>query len=554
MLAYRIKEIIFTIFPEFQKMSGGIFHSRLELIDIFTFAFKIIIVWIIFWLIKRFLGHYWEKLTNKMMEISLNLYGNKAKHEYTYYPYSLENTLSNYMKTSEFDSYTFLGLNADSKNKYATIVSDDDRQKHMQIIGMTGSGKSSIFQSIIVQDAKKNIPIVIIDGKGDKTFSDQLRSLLTSVGREKDFILFSLANKEMSETFNPLQAGECDPDIIVDAFMSNFDAGDPYYYNVAEAFFRNAYKILHGIKFPFTVMDVYAYLNCEESFRQVNEIALKHHPEVHQYLKILDVEIRKMETRNVSWRRELAGFSNYLQSFNDPLFKDADAGIVLTDCIRDKKIVYFQLPTNSYPIKAKQIGRMVQAHLRYVSALIQSDVIDRKTRASIMIDEYGAFAEESFVEILNKARSSGMMVTIGHQSLSDLSAISESFMKRIDENTLIKIILKQTDPLLCEMISKSIGTCDEEERTFRKKQGEFGNQIYTGESSLKHVKEFILHPDAIKRLHPYGQGYYISRANNTHQCLNFSYFKPRVINLLDGNCCEKKYRSVGMDLYRNNFE
>ena len=165
------------------------------------------------------------------------------------------------------------------------------------------------------------------------------------------------------------------------------------------------------------------------------------------------------------------------------VLNDADSDIVLTDAIRQRKIVYFQLPTNAYPIQAVNIARMVQANLRYISSLIQIGKLPKDVLVSVIIDEYGSFAEESFVEVLNKARDSGMMVTIAHQSLSDLTAISDTFMKRIDENTMNKIYLKQTDPVLCELIAKSMGTYTKQEKTYRMTGGRFGNQIYSGESS-----------------------------------------------------------------------
>lgn len=39
---------------------------------------------------------------------------------------------------------------------------------------------------------------------------------------------------------------------------------------------------------------------------------------------------------------------------------------------------------------------------------------------------------------------------------------------------------------------------------------------------MKYENEFILHPDKIKNLHPYGQAYYISRADNQLRCVNIS--------------------------------
>ena len=58
--------------------------------------------------------------------------------------------------------------------------------------------------------------------------------------------------------------------------------------------------------------------------------------------------------------------------------------------------------------------------------------------------------------------------------------------------------------------------------TRREKLGDFGNKILTGESSYRDTFEYILHPDKIKRLNSYGQGYFISRVTNEIKCVNFS--------------------------------
>jgi len=170
---------------------------------------------------------------------------------------------------------------------------------------------------------------------------------------------------------------------------------------------------------------------------------------------------------------------------------------------------------------------MIQANLRYISSLIQVGKLPNDILVSVIIDEYASFAEESFVEVLNKARSSGMMVTIAHQSLSDLSGISESFMKRIDENTLNKIYLKQTDPELCELIARSMGTFTKEEKTYRMTGGRFGNQIHVGESSNRIVNEFHFSPDKVKDLHKFGQGYFVYRGDKTQVCVNFGCFQDK---------------------------
>ncbi|MCP4653460.1 MAG: type IV secretion system DNA-binding domain-containing protein [Candidatus Omnitrophica bacterium] len=469
-------------------------------------------------------GHFWEKLKNKVLILrqGLGKFDKKKELNIPFISFNLEKKLI--QSKDLFKDKTFLGLDAETKNKDTVCVDDNQRCHHMQILGMTGTGKTeSIFLPLVYQDAIKNRPIIIIDAKGEMSFIQKLNALLKRIGREDDFMLFSLAYKELSCSYNPLYVGECDPQIIVDAFFNNFTDENSFYRNTAKTIFTNAFGVLHSLGKPFTVMDVYTYLTNNQARMSINGKVKGGEGVLH--LKILNEIISTHAKRDESWKQVLAGFYNYLLDHKDPILNVDDPDIVLTDIIKNRKIVYFQLPTNAYPVQAKSIARMIQANLRYISSLIQIGKIEKDILVSVIIDEYASFAEESFVEVLNKARSSGMMVTLSHQSLSDLKNISEPFMKRIDENTLNKIYLKQTDPELCELVAKSFGTYEHIESTLRKAPGKFGNAVSTGETSNRRVKEFYFHPDRVKHLNSPGQGWFIYRGNNSKSCVNFGYFQ-----------------------------
>jgi hypothetical protein len=354
-------------------------------------------------------------------------------------------------------------------------------------------------------------------------------------------------HKKQSCTYNPLYVGECDPQIVIDAFFSNFKDENSFYRETAKTIFTNAFYVLHSLGKPFTVMDVYTYLTNEICHKAINDQVENSDRKGELYLRLLNTMITCLNQQYKGWQHVITGFNNYLLSHKEDILNDPDSDIVLTDVIRQRKIVYFQLPTNAYPIQAVSIARMVQANLRYISSLIQIGQLPKDILVSVIIDEYASFAEESFIEVLNKARSSGMMVTIAHQSLSDLRAISEAFMKRIDENTLNKIYLKQTDPELCELIAKSMGTYIKEEKTYRMTGGRFGNQIYTGETSNRIVNEFYFPPDRIKNLHKCGQGYFIYRGTNSQQCVNLGYFPDLVEALYERKI--KRDKKQGLELF-----
>ncbi|MBI3601520.1 MAG: TraM recognition domain-containing protein [Candidatus Omnitrophica bacterium] len=474
------------------------------------------------------IGHEIEKFLNtiKMKRRGITLEDKNESISFPSIPFDLQQESDTFYENGKNRDRTFLGLNAEKQNTEVVSVADIQRSQHLQVLGMTGTGKTTgVFLPLIYQDAFKHRPVIILDAKGELTFINQLNALLASIGRSQDFLLFSLVHKDKSCTYNPLYVGECDPQVVIDAFFSNFKDENSFYRQTAHTIFTNTFYVLHSLDKPFTVMDVYTYLTNDTCRKAINKQVKSHGKKGLLYLKLLNTHIYRLIEQYKGWQHVITGFNNYLLDHKEGILNEADSDIVLTDAIRNRKVVYFQLPTNAYPIQAIGIARMVQANLRYVSSLIQTGQIPKDILVSVIIDEYGSFAEESFVEVLNKARSSGMMVTIAHQSLSDLRAISQSFMKRIDENTLNKIYLKQTDPELCELIARSMGTYTKQEKTYRMTGGRFGNQIYTGESSDRMVNEFYFPPDKIKNLREQWQGYFIHRGKNSQVCVNFGHFK-----------------------------
>jgi len=419
---------------------------------------------------------------------------------------------------------TLLGLNAEKFFKEYVYIKDADRNKHMAITGQTGCGKTTVIINMIYQDCLKNDrSIVIIDPKGELETFEKIYAVAQAAGRGMDVLHFSLTDKRGSNTYNPLLLGkDIDPDVVIEAFIGNYDSDNAYYSDVARSIFPLVYKMLNTSDIPFTPMDVYKYLDNSEVFEAINKEFYTKYPASIPYLSALDSEIRRLNAQHKDFRLALIGLFNYLLKFDIPQMGEADSDIDLVDCVTNKKIVYFSLPTNAHPERAKLIAKMLQANLRYISSMIQTRMLPLKTLVSVFIDEFGSVADKDFIEAINKARSSGMMITLCMQTMTDLAAVSDDFKQRVEESTLTKIHMKQHSPEECEHIAMSVGTKLGYKMTRREKLGDFGNKILTGESSCRDTNEYILHPDKIKRLHSYGQGYLISRVSNEIKCINFS--------------------------------
>ena len=539
--------IIGIVYLRYQDYVLQIWHDPVLMIGL-------IVVGVILYGIYYLVRHILEKVKNK---ISMYRAGVKTSFKdkgavFPFISFDVTNTLNEFIKTEENKEFTFIGLNAERKNRETVSLSDLQRTQHLQVLGMTGTGKStSIFYPLIYQDAQKRRPVIIIDAKGEMSAINTINGILSSVGRSDDFMLFSLSHKDCSCSYNPLYVGDFDPQIVIDSFFSNYDDQNTFFREMSKTIFTHAFYILHSLGKLFSPMDVYCYLNNEYCRQEINKQIHVNNKLGHLNLKLLNQVISDLKDQYRGWKHVIAGFNNFLMSFNEPLLNDDDSDIVLSEVIRDRKIVYFQLPTNAYPLQAISIARMVQSNLRYISSMLQTGQINNDVMVSVLIDEYGAFAEKTFVEVLNKARSSRMMVTLAHQSLGDLQNISPTFMKLIDENTLNKIYLKQTDPELAELIARSLGTYTKEEQTYRMTPGTYGNQIHTGESSNKTVQEFYFSPDKVKNLHKYGQGYFIYKGDNTQECVNFGQFKD--ISGLPYEKKSKKSKVCGLRLFERYY-
>ena len=112
-----------------------------------------------------------------------------------------------------------------------------------------------------------------------------------------------------------------------------------------------------------------------------------------------------------------------------------------------------------------------------------------------LYDEFNVFASRNVVDLINKSRSKGFAALIATQSLADLDIVDIALKKQIIQNCNTLIIQRQNDAEDAEELAKVIGT---EESWMMTHQ--VSNSGGTGLGSIRFVKEFIIHPDQIKRL------------------------------------------------------
>lgn len=386
----------------------------------------------------------------------------------------------------------FLGRSM--KTKRSISLSNEMRKMHTHVVGSTGSGKTdSLILPLLVQDIQCGRGALVMDAKGDRETLNKIFFHIKRAGREKDFLFFSLAYPERSNTYNPLLRGN--PTELKDKIISANIWTEEFYKKKSEETLLLLMKSLREAKEEVTFQKLYDLLSNEKKLTDLAKRLRDPH------LKDLMINILN---KYAVFQKDLAGLTADLgmiaeSEFSSLLLQETPQ-IDLLNAYLNKQIVYFQLNAQGYEETARRFGRIVLQDLKTISNHIQA-YLPEEQRAffPIYVDEFSNFAYEPFIEFLNKARGAHLGITIAHQSLGDLEKTGSHFMKQVLENCNIKVVLRQDDPDSIETYARISGTEKALKDTLQT-QEDFLDKTPTGLGTVREVDEFRLKPNVIREL------------------------------------------------------
>ena len=403
------------------------------------------------------------------------------------------------------------------------------RSTHCHVIGKTGSGKTqSVLFPQALQDILDGKGLVVMSAKGSDEEINTMKGLAQYAGREKDLRIFSLPAWNRPElpthTYNmvyvqprgPKSRG--DPVATAERVFKVLPLGDNVFYNQqAQIIFRNLCCALHGMVdeagngIPFVMRDIVTCLKgigaADTPYGSGLQYVLAHTKD-----REAVNEIRSQQERlGHEIHKVLSGLVGAVDQFLSPIVNAYDPDIVIEQVLEEKQIVYIQLPSNLYKIQAPSLGKVFLQDIQQEGSLRQIFRQERNQDPfSVIVDEYARFADVTICDSLSQLRDARVEFTIAHQSLADLEIISKEFSASVKDNTRVKIILNQDNPDFCEQIAKSIGTKQEVLFTIRKDPGPFFTSLQSGVASSRQVESYKLHPNRIKSLARFGQGWLYS--------------------------------------------
>ena len=376
------------------------------------------------------------------------------------------------------------------------FLSKENRARHIQIFGGSGSGKTNLLKGLIEVLVRRGESVIFMDMKAEKELENWLRECHKKYNKEERFRLLSTNDPYRSISFNPFDR----KDFI--EILSVVDAA----YESSEPFYRE-----RGLNALGLVLEYYSAIrsSTDQRIDIDNIIDFMKYPEVfdeleakHEFYKFSEEKSEEIKRTLFSkdGAKEKTGILTVLENIKRSRLgqnlKKENAQNTLLDYMKNRNFLYVQLNSMTDKLSSSIIGKLIlQNFIMTVGDSNASDRPDRFLNCTLIIDEFRAFATPNFVDLIDRARSAGLRIIISHQSLADLEAVGESFSKQIWDNMGSKIIFGSGRPEEAEFLSNCLGTETKEKETRMKFEGEI---LEVGSSRESEAYKF--HPNDVKDL------------------------------------------------------
>lgn len=322
-----------------------------------------------------------------------------------------------------------LGVNHYRSVDTEVRLADQDRLRHLYIIGQTGAGKTVLMKNLIAQDIAAGHGCCFIDPHGN-----DILDILAAVPKERyqDVIYFDPADLSRPFGLNMLEYDQSKPEqktFIVNEMLMIFRRlyGDvPESLGPAfEQYFRNATQlVMEDPSSGSTLLDIPRVLANAE-FRKL-KLSRSMNPIINQFWQ----EIATKAGGDASLENIVPYITNKFDDFtaNDfmrPIIGQQESSFKFREVIDDKKILLINLSKGRLGERnANLLGLIIVGKL-FMAALSRAD----NPRADyppfyLYMDEFQNITTDSIPGILSEARKYRLSLTMAHQ-----------FLTQIDEKT-----------------------------------------------------------------------------------------------------------------------
>jgi hypothetical protein len=319
-------------------------------------------------------------------------------------------------------NFITIGVN-DFRSKRTPIqMREQDRLRHMYMIGKTGVGKSTIYQNMCLEDIKQQRGVCFIDPHGES-----IDWLLQRIPAERleDVVLFDPSDTEFPFGLNLLEGrDEQEKDFLVSECIAIFyKLFDPEKTGIIgpqfEHWLRNAALTVMAGPDGGSIIEI-PKLFVDKQFEM----------DKRRYVTdplVLDFWTKQMSKTSDFHRSEMLNYfmSKFGHFMNNSLMRNIigqhHSSFTFEDVINGKKILLVNLSKGKIgEMNAHMLGLILVSKLQ--AAILKRAHQDAQARTPffLYVDEFQNFVTDTFVSILSESRKYGLGAHITNQYLAQL--------------------------------------------------------------------------------------------------------------------------------------
>lgn len=300
------------------------------------------------------------------------------------------------------------------------IGKNTDRLRHMYLVGKSGVGKSTLFQTMAIQDIKNGAGLCVLDPHGET-----IEKILDYIpdNRIDDVVYVDPSDEEMPVGLNLLELDKPEngnklASGLLAAIKHHFD----YSWGPRLEYLLN-YSLLTLVQIKGTTMLSIVRLLTDKNYRnfivhQINDPVL---------VKFWETEYKEYLTNNKFISEAISPIQNKVNRFLASstmrnLLGQSKSTIDIYDCMQNKKILLLNLSKGKIgQDNANLLGALLVSRIQFY-ALQRAQILEEdRTPFYLYVDEFQNFATSSFGEILSESRKYGLGLYLTNQYTAQLS-------------------------------------------------------------------------------------------------------------------------------------
>ena len=345
-----------------------------------------------------------------------------------------------------------------------------DRVRVMQaiVLGMTGTGKTTLLRNIISQDLARivgppdephRIPMVIFDGKGDLEFFEDLLPHVHRAGRLQQLRLLNPARPDLSVRYNPFQCSDDEYMPVVAMIFGSFNLRKEFFAKHQLNYLADIVRVLFYTGLKFNFYDVLVMAMDERVMKEQVEKARKR---IAADLSLptqrrlnFEMSVKNLYTSLADRERvqKIQGLLNECMTFLDDqlsvLTGPYEQLLSIDDVIEQELILVVSLNINKNPEPMRSLGKMILQNLQLVIGKRYESEAHRqrsnRPMLSVVLDEFAPFGYRNFAQILQTARGTNTAFLFSMQALPQLMQVDRGFKEDVSSAPNTTMILRTRD-------------------------------------------------------------------------------------------------------------